>query len=219
VAPILFRRRPYFVALVSVLAAGAIRTALDPWLGQSVPYLTYFPAVALAAWYGGLGGGGLATSLSAAAALRYVNPAASFPIMTTADAISLALFCTNGLLLSLIGERAQRAVLDQRQFAAIAESSDDAIIAKGLDSVITAWNGGAERLFGYTSAEAVGRPITLIIPEDRWHEEERVIAHITAGHRIQPFDTVRRHKNGTLVDVSVTVSPVRGGVPIGCARI
>ena len=80
------------------------------------------------------------------------------------------MFSANGLLLSLIGERAQRAVLDQRHFAAIVESSDDAIIAKGLDSVMTAWNSGAERLFGYTAAEAIGRPITLIIPEDRHHE-------------------------------------------------
>ena len=93
--------------------------------------------------------------------------------------------------------------------AAIVESSNDAIVAKDLDGVVTAWNHGAERLFGYTADEAVGQPILIIIPDDRHDEEARVLANVRAGRRVEPFETVRRRKDGTLVDVWVTISPIR----------
>jgi PAS domain S-box-containing protein len=89
--------------------------------------------------------------------------------------------------------------LSEQQLAAIAaivESSDDAIVGKDLRSTITSWNRGAERLFGFTAAEAVGRPIFIIIPDDRRHEEDRVMATIRSGDRIEPFETVRRRKDG-----------------------
>ena len=94
-------------------------------------------------------------------------------------------------------------------FAAIVESSDDAIITKNLDSIIQTWNGGAERLFGYTAAEAIGQPITMIIPTDRLHEEDDIIARLRRGERLKHFETVRRRKDGTLVPISATISPVR----------
>jgi PAS domain S-box-containing protein len=95
------------------------------------------------------------------------------------------------------------------RLAAIVESSDDAIVSKSLDGVILTWNRGAERIFGYTAAEAVGRPITILIPPDRQHEEPQILARLRAGERIDHYETVRIAKDGRYLDVSVTISPVR----------
>jgi PAS domain S-box-containing protein len=98
-----------------------------------------------------------------------------------------------------------------RFLASIVESSDDAIVSKNLDGVITSWNRGAERIFGYTSEEAVGRPIMIVIPEDRQDEERTILTRIRRGERIDHFETVRQRKHGSLIVVSLTVSPVRDG--------
>jgi two-component system sensor histidine kinase UhpB len=103
----------------------------------------------------------------------------------------------------------------------IVDSSDDAIVSKTLDGVITSWNAGAERLFGYTAKEAVGQPITIIIPLDRRDEETRILARLRQGERIEHFDTVRVRKDGTKVEISLTISPVRdaAGKIIGASKI
>jgi PAS domain S-box-containing protein len=98
-----------------------------------------------------------------------------------------------------------------RWLASIVESSDDAIVSKNLDGVITSWNRGAERIFGYTPEEAVGRPIMMIIPQDRQDEERTILTRIRRGERIDHFETVRQRKHGSLIVVSLTVSPVRDG--------
>jgi PAS domain S-box-containing protein len=90
-------------------------------------------------------------------------------------------------------------------------TSDDAIVSKGLDGVITSWNAGAERLFGYTAEEAVGHPVTILIPPDRLDEETFILERIRRSELVEPFDTVRRRKDGTLFDASVAVSPIRDG--------
>ncbi len=97
------------------------------------------------------------------------------------------------------------------RLAAIVDSSDDVIVSKTLDGVIKSWNPAAERLFGWTSDEAIGKHITLIIPENRRSEENEVLARLRRGERIDHFETVRQRKDGSLVDVSITVSPVRDG--------
>ena len=94
--------------------------------------------------------------------------------------------------------------------AAIVESSDDAIIGKTLDGTITSWNGGAQRLFGYTEEEAVGRPITILVPEEAKDEEAQILDRIRRGERISHYETRRRRKDGQLIDVSLSVSPIRG---------
>ncbi|WP_306752504.1 sensor histidine kinase [Paracoccus actinidiae] len=99
----------------------------------------------------------------------------------------------------------------QQHFAAIVEGSDDAIVAKDLGSIILSWNPAAERMFGYRSDEVLGRSITLIIPENRQHEEVDFISRLRRGERIQHFETVRRKKNGELFPISVTISPIRDG--------
>lgn len=105
--------------------------------------------------------------------------------------------------------------------SAIVESSHDAIVSKSLDGTILTWNAAAAELFGYSAAEAVGRNISLIIPESRLDEEPQIIARIQRGERVDHFETQRRRKDGTLVDLSLTVSPVRNsaGEVIGASKI
>ena len=105
--------------------------------------------------------------------------------------------------------------------AAIVESSDDAIVGKDLDGVIRTWNRGAQRLFGYTAEEAVGRSVTMLMPPDRRHEEPGILARIRRGERISHHETVRQHKDGRLIDVSLTISPIidATGRIIGASKI
>jgi len=105
--------------------------------------------------------------------------------------------------------------------AAIVDSSDDAIVSKTLDGIISSWNAAAERLFGYTASEAVGQHISLIIPANRRNEETVIIERIKKGERIEHFDTVRVRKDKTLFDISLTISPVRdaSGKIVGASKI
>ncbi|HWN42875.1 MAG TPA: PAS domain S-box protein [Thermoanaerobaculia bacterium] len=105
----------------------------------------------------------------------------------------------------------RRAEEAQARLAAIVESSDDAIISKTLDGIIRTWNAGAERIFGYTAEEAVGRSITLIIPPDRLDEEREILGRLTRGERIEHYETLRMAKDGRHLDISLTVSPIRDG--------
>ena len=120
-------------------------------------------------------------------------------------------------LLTALQEGEQRL----RSLAAIVESSDDAIVSKNLDGIITSWNTGAQRVFGYTAAEAVGQPITIVIPADRQSEEREILTRIRRGEHIDHFETIRHRKDGTLIVVSLTVSPVRNaeGQIVGASKI
>jgi PAS domain S-box-containing protein len=105
--------------------------------------------------------------------------------------------------------------------SAIIESADDAIISKTLEGIITSWNKGAEHIFGYTAEEAIGQPVLMLIPEDLRDEEPIILARLRNGDRIEHYETVRRRKDGTLVDISLTVSPIRkaDGTIIGASKI
>lgn len=105
--------------------------------------------------------------------------------------------------------------------ASIVESSDDAIVSKNLDGIIQSWNAGAERIFGYTAEEAVGQSILLLIPPERHDEETHILSRIRTGERIEHFETVRQRKDGTPVEVSITVSPVKDvdGKVVGASKI
>jgi PAS domain S-box-containing protein len=109
----------------------------------------------------------------------------------------------------------------QRLLSAIVESSEDAIISKSLRGIVTSWNAAAERVFGYKAEEMIGRPITTIIPPELQHDEERILATIASGRRIEHFETVRIAKNGEHVDVSLTISPIKdeSGRIVGAAKI
>ena len=108
-----------------------------------------------------------------------------------------------------------------RWLASMVESSDDAIVSKNLDGVITSWNSGAERVFGYPAEEAIGQPIMLVIPQDRQDEERTILTRIRRGERIDHFETVRQRKDGSLIIVSLTVSPVKDvdGRIVGASKI
>jgi PAS domain S-box-containing protein len=108
-----------------------------------------------------------------------------------------------------------------RWLASIVESSDDAIVSKSLDGIISSWNKGAERIFGYSQGEAIGQPITLVIPADRQSEEREILTRIRQGERIDHFETVRQTKHGSLIVVSLTVSPVKdaNGKIVGASKI
>jgi two-component system CheB/CheR fusion protein len=105
--------------------------------------------------------------------------------------------------------------------AAIVESSDDAIVSKTLDGIIRTWNAGAQRIFGYTPEEIIGKPVTMLLPPDRFDEEIQILARLRRGERVDHFETIRRTRDGRLIDVSVTISPVRDarGVIVGASKI
>jgi PAS domain S-box-containing protein len=105
--------------------------------------------------------------------------------------------------------------------AAIVDSSDDAIISKNLDGTITTWNKGAERIFGYSPKEAVGRQITILIPPDRQDQETTILERLRRGERIDHYETVRLHKNGTALDISLTISPLKDGAGrvVGASKV
>jgi PAS domain S-box-containing protein len=110
---------------------------------------------------------------------------------------------------------------DALRLAAIVESSEDAIVGKDLNGIVQSWNASAERIFGYAAEEVIGKSITIIIPEERVDEELDVIARIRAGEKVEHFETVRRRKDGQLIEVSLSVSPIRAanGEVIGASKI
>lgn len=123
-------------------------------------------------------------------------------------------------------ERGRKPSIDQagdaaRFMAAVVDSSDDAIITKDLNGIITSWNRGAERLFGYTAEEAIGRFVTMLIPSEMEDEEPNILGRLRRGDRIDHYETMRRRKDGVLLEISLTVSPVRdeSGEIIGASKI
>jgi PAS domain S-box-containing protein len=139
--------------------------------------------------------------------------------------LEVALTLARQLGFGLAGLRAEharrKAERDALQLASIVESSDDAIISKDLDGVIQTWNAAAQHLFGYTAEEAVGQPVLMLIPADRQDEEPDILARLRRGERIHHYETVRLHKDGRLIEISLSVSPMRDGSGriIGASKI
>ena len=108
-----------------------------------------------------------------------------------------------------------------REIAAIVESSEDAVLTKDLNGVITSWNHGATRIFGYTAEETIGKPVTILIPAERHDEEPTILGRIRRGERIDHYETIRQRKDGSRIDISLTVSPVknREGKIVGASKI
>jgi PAS domain S-box-containing protein len=125
-----------------------------------------------------------------------------------------------GILFNDITDR-RRAAESERRLAAIVEHSSDAIISIDLDAVIQSWNHGAERLYGYTARETIGRPVNILIPENRENEEPEILERIRRSETVQHYETVRRRKDGSLVDISLSVSPLKDsfGRVIGASKV
>ena len=135
--------------------------------------------------------------------------------LRNADGNIVQLAVTRDITARAEGEKAQR------RLAAIIESSEDAIASKDLNGIITSWNKSAERLFGYTAEEIIGRPVTTIIPPELHGDEPKILGKISAGERIEHFQTVRVRKDGQLISVSLTISPIKDdkGKIVGAAKI
>src|SRR5688500_8093022 len=223
--------RKYGVAVLTIAAAILIRAALTPWMGQSFPLATMFSAVAFVVWYGGWGPALLTTIAGWFAAGFVFRGVQDFlgPTFGFADMVGLAVYTLSNVSVIVLGEAmraAQRRLQHQQErlsttnlalenkveahslLAAIVASSDDAIISKTLDGRITSWNKGAERLFGHSAHEAIGKSIQLIVPRDGRGQGAHHLA----------VEAVR--KDGERVSVSITVSPVhdRHGLIIGASK-
>ena len=126
-----------------------------------------------------------------------------------------------GINLLIDTSERRQAEIDAARLAAIVSSSEDAIVSKTLEGVVTSWNGGAERIFGYAPEEMIGGSIKRIIPPELLHQEDEILARLRCGKRVEPFDTVRLAKDGRRVDISLTVSPIRdgAGVVVGASKV
>jgi PAS domain S-box-containing protein len=230
-------RHAYPIAIAVTLAALLLRGLLDPWLGGLRPTVTIYGAVAAAVWLGGAGPAVLSAALGfVLAQLLYVEPRGSLGPWDTAHVAALgaylfscALIVGFGMALrrsraELVAERArlQREVGMRREselaarrsadtdarLAALLRHSHDAIVGTSVEGLIEVWNPTAERLFGYTSDEVVGRPISLYAPPERAAEQEALIARVLAGETVSA-ETQRVTKGGERLDVLLRITPMR----------
>ena len=135
----------------------------------------------------------------------------------------IATLMSDGNILSMIRDITARKEeeMARSRMAAIIESSNDAVISKNLDGVLTSWNAGAERIFGYSAREILGISVLRLVPPERQAEEEQILSQIRRGIRLEHFETVRVTKEGRMIDVSVTVSPIKDatGKVVGASKI
>lgn len=232
----------YGTALLAIAAALAFRSALTPWLGGNFPLATIFTAIAFVVWRCGFGpalltaiGGWAASGFAFRGGLNY------FGGLTLNETIGFFVYLLASLPIIVLGEsmRSAQRKLEERHaelstanlalaskieaqslLAAIVASSEDAIISKTLDGVITSWNRGAEQLFGWRADEAIGQSIHLIVPPELHDEERGILERLRGGDRVQHLDVERLRKDGTRLHLSATISPVhdRHGHIIGASK-
>jgi PAS domain S-box-containing protein len=223
----------------AVIAAGLgfwLRDVLTPAFGDTgFPLIMFFPAILLSALYGGLGPGLLATVLCAVAGTQFIEPLHPLSVATIGNWVAVVVFLVIGAVISFsihIMQKSRRSVQNQAaalrkseelqaHLAAIVESSHDAVVSKDLHSIVQSWNKGAERIFGYTAEEMIGRSIEVIIPEDLRHEEGQFLDRIRRGEHIDHYETIRARKDGTRIPISLSLSPIKNkaGEIIGAAKI
>jgi PAS domain S-box-containing protein len=232
------QRNPWWVwgSLVGgVLIATLLRWAIGGLVDDRIPFTTYYPAIVVATLLGGFWRGALASILSAVVAWWLFMPPTFGFALDQAQLVSLITFILVCLLLVGTVTALNAAVdlllveIDFRreaqialgQLASVAETSEDAIITKDLDGIITSWNKGAQRIFGYEADEMIGKRINLLIPPDRPDEEPSILARLRKGQRIEHYETVRRRKDGELIDISLSVSPLVDptGKIVGASKI
>jgi len=226
----------YAFAIVLTLVVLWLRLDFVDLFGQSPVLLLFFIPIALSAWLGGLGPGLLSTALAASGIYFFLmRPDPVVPLSRPLGITQWSMLVLDGVLISALCEALhhsrrvmERTLFESRRMdeslahlAAIVESSSDAIISKSLNGRITSWNRAAEVIFGYTAVEAVGRPMLMLFPADRFDEEKQILAQIAKGQKLEPFETVRVRKDGQAIDVAVTISPIfdRSGKIIGASQI
>lgn len=231
----------YAVALLAVAAAIAVRALLSPWLGTAFPLATMFSAVAFVVWAAGRGPAMLTAFVGWFAAGLVFRGTISFLSGGFTEIVGFAVYIVSCASIVVLGEamRAAQRKLEVQQrhlsdanlaleskveaqslLAAIVASSEDAIVSKTLDGIITTWNKGAERVFGWRADEAIGRSIHLIVPPELRDHEREILETLRRGERIDHLDVERLRKDGTRVHVSATISPVydRHGHIIGASK-
>jgi PAS domain S-box-containing protein len=239
-------RRPsplvrYGIALLAIGVAIAIRALLTPWLGTTFPLATMFSAVAFVVWAAGCGPALLTAFAGWFAAVYVFRGNFSFINGGVTEVVGLTVYMLSCASIVALGEAmraAQRKIEAQQRdlsstnlalaskieaqslLAAIVASSEDAIVSKTLDGIITSWNKGAERLFGWTADEAIGRSIHLIVPPELQDQERDILQRLRSGQPVEHLDVERLRKDGTRVHISVTISPVydRHGHIIGASK-
>ena len=225
----------YGTAIAAVLIATLIRWALGVYVHDRIPFTTYYPAIVVATLLGGFWLGSLASVLSAFLAWWLFMPPTFGFSLDGAQVTSLLAFLLVCILLVGAVAALNSAVdlliveIDNRrktqfglqQLATVAETSEDAIITKDLNGIITSWNKAAERIFGYPADEVIGKPVSVLIPPDRPDEEPTILERLRKGQRIEHYETVRRRKDGTLIDISLSVSPLADatGRIVGASKI
>ena len=223
------------ITIAGVALATLTRWAIGAYVLDRIPFTTYYPAIVVATLIGGFWAGVLSVLLSGLAAWFFFMPPAFEFSIDWSGGIALFTFIFVALLLVALvtalnsAIRLLRIEIEQRRqgelashrLAAVVANSDDAIVAKDLNGIITDWNAGAQRLFGYTADEAIGKHVSMLIPPDRHNEEPSILERIRRGQRVEPYETVRQRKDRTLVDISLTVSPVTDsyGKIVGASKI
>lgn len=211
----------YASAILAAIVALALRDVFTPLLGNHDPFLTLWLAVVFSAWYCGLGPSIVTTLIGALGVWNhFLSPFQPLAHDAT-EAYGVVGFLLFSAAIIALGESNRRGFAARGRLSAIVESSDDAIVSKNLDGLITSWNKGAERVFGYSDQEVVGQPIEVIIPPERRNEEAVILGRLRKGERIDHFETVRRRKDGKMIDVSLTISPIKDstGRVVGASKI
>ncbi|MEO8431639.1 MAG: PAS domain S-box protein [Acidobacteriota bacterium] len=230
----------YGVGVAAGLAAIAITTTM-PVL-RAVPYLVGFVAAFVAGWFGGGGPALLTTGIIVGEILFYDQLPVSIRPSDRDGLLRFLFFLTAAGFASFLQHKlwmarrewalvlqdatqvrktAESLSVDLQRYRAIFESSNDAIVAKALDGTITHWNPGAERLFGYPAEEMIGQPVSKMMPEDHKQDMHHILGRIRRGERVDHFETVRIHKKGHPIEVSLSVSAIRdsAGRIVGAAKI
>jgi PAS domain S-box-containing protein len=224
----------YGTAIGAVLIATLIRWALGAYVHDRIPFTTYYPAIVIATLLGGFWLGSVASVLSAFLAWRlFMPPTFGFSLdgAQTTSLLAFLLVCvllvgavatlTSAVDLLVEIDSRHKTQLGLQQLATVAETSEDAIITKDMNGIITSWNKAAERIFGYSADEVIGKPVSVLIPPDRPDEEPTILERLRKGQRIEHYETVRQRKDGTLMDISLSVSPLADatGRIVGASKI
>jgi PAS domain S-box-containing protein len=212
----------YLLGVISAVGALYLRYLLSPLLGENNPYHTAWLGVAFSAWFCGLGPS-IVTAVIETLGVWYwfLLPPHSFVTPERTQIYGMLGFLLFSAMIIALGESNRQGSASRFKLAAIIDSSEDAIVSKSLEGVITSWNSGAERIFGWTAEEVVGKPITIIVPPELGHQEADILRHLKAGGRISHFETVRITKTGERVDVSLSISPIKDstGRVVGASKI
>ena len=211
-----FRFAPAWPAFGGALLTSLATSAVVVLLHESYPTraftFLYLPVIAVIAYLAGRGPGLLSALIGLFGAWYVLLGPARGTAVDPGLILFALLFAASTIGLSEAMARLRRQAQSSRELAAIVESSDDAIFAKSMDAIILTWNAGAERMYGYTAAEAIGRPVAMLTPPDRAGEIPALIARLARGEPVERYETTRVKKDGTILDVSLTISPIRDTV-------